>query len=456
MLQIAIVGSGPSGFYAAEALLRSKLNVCVNMVERLPTPFGLVRSGVAPDHPKLKQTIVVFDRISRQEGFSFLGNVMVGRDVSVCELLATHHAVIFACGAQCDRQMGIPGEDLTGNHTATEFVGWYNGHPDFRDKTFDLTRKVAVIVGHGNVAADVCRILAKPIDELRNSDIAEHAVDALSKSQVRKILVIGRRGPVQAKFTPKELRELGEIADAIPSVDPGECDVGKQCEIELASPTNTNAAKNLELFRSFVRPPQSSASRTISFRFCLSPLAVHGNGRVEGMTFSRNVLTGPALSQVAHANGASEEISCGLVFRSIGYRSVPIEGLPFDMQRGIIPNDRGRVLVDDKPCPGLYVTGWQKRGPSGVIGTNRADSLETVESLISDFPALPTSSKLGIPGLLSHFEGRNVQVVDLEGWHKIDAAEVERGKKSGKPREKFTRVDEMLALLSGFNPGGDN
>ncbi len=452
VLHIAIVGSGPSGFYAAEALLRSGRKVQVDMIERLPTPFGLVRSGVAPDHPKLKQSTLVFDRIFRQEGFNFLGNVMVGRDVSLAELQTTHHAVILACGAQCDRRMGIPGEDLNGSHTATEFVGWYNGHPDFRDRTFDFSQELAVIIGHGNVAADVCRILAKPVDELRTTDIAEHALQALSESRIREIHVIGRRGPAQAKFTPKELRELGEIGGATAILDARECYVGAQCEVELASPTNTFASKNVELFRSYTANVPSATSRTIRFRFCLSPVALHGNGHVEGMTLERNALEGAAFAQAARPTGAREEIACGLVFRSIGYRSEAIEGAPFEPQRGIVPNYRGRVLEGERHIRGLYVTGWQKRGPSGIIGTNRADSVETVGQLLSDIGADFALPRSGMTRLRALLQTRGVHTVDNDGWHAIDAAEIERGKPQGKPREKFTRVDEMLSLLECAEP----
>lgn len=449
---VAIVGSGPSGFYAAEALLRSGRNVQVNMIERLPTPFGLVRSGVAPDHPKLKQSTLVFDRISRQEGFNFLGNVMVGRDVSLAELQTTHDAVILACGAQCDRSMGIPGEDLDGSHTATEFVGWYNGHPDFRDRVFDFSRQVAVIIGHGNVAADVCRILTKPIDELRTTDIAEHALQALAESRIKEIHVIGRRGPAQAKFTPKELRELGEITGTVAILDPQECDVGEQCEVELANPTNTFAAKNLEIFRRYTTNAPSGASRTIRFRFCRSPVALHGTERVEGLTLERNALQGPAFAQVARSTGVHDEIACGLVFRSIGYRSQAIEGAPFDPERGIVPNNGGRVLDGEQPVPGLYVTGWQKRGPNGIIGTNRADSIETVGQLLSDLAERSPSQRQGLAGLRTLLESRGVRIVDIEGWARIDAAEAERGKARGKPREKFTRIDQMLSALEDADP----
>jgi ferredoxin/flavodoxin---NADP+ reductase len=449
-VHIAIIGSGPSGFYAAEALLRSGKNVAVTMIERLPTPFGLVRSGVAPDHPKLKQSILVYERILREENFNFLGNVTVGRDVSVSELRSAHHAVIFASGAQQDRRMGIPGEDFAGSHTATEFVGWYNGHPDFRDRSFDLEQEVAVVVGHGNVAADVCRILAKSVDELRQTDIAEHALEALAQSRIKKIHMIGRRGPVQAKFTPKELRELGEIRGAVACAEHQQCSIAKQCGIELAAPANTAAVKNLALFRSYAEAAQTDAARRIVFQFYASPIELHGTDRVEAVTLSRNKLTGPAFSQSVIPIGITDRIPCGLVFRSIGYRGEPIDGLPFDYKRGVVPNDVGRVVADEagQPIPGVYVTGWIKRGPTGIIGTNRADSIETVESILADLDRLAAAPKPGHAALRGLLAERGIRTVSIEDWRTIDAREIERGRKSGKPREKFTRVDEMLELLS--------
>lgn len=447
-LHVAVVGSGPSGFYAAEALLRSERDVRITMIERLPTPYGLVRSGVAPDHPNLKQPILVYERIARTEGFSFLGNVTTGRDLSIAELQATHHAVVLAYGAQDDRRMGIPGEELHGSYTATEFVGWYNGHPDYRDRTFDLNHEVAVVVGQGNVAADVCRILSKAVDELRSSDIAAHALEVLAESKIKEIHVIGRRGPAQAKFTSKELRELGSIADCVALAHAEECVLNGQSELELAERSNFNAAKNMELFRSFAGRASADARRRIRFRFCVSPTALVGEDRVEKIVLTRNRLEGAAFSQVAKSSGETEEIDCGLVFRSIGYRGVPLPGLPFDESRGVLPNIAGRIQEGGQPLLGLYVTGWMKRGPSGIIGTNRADSMETVESLLADIPLLVTAAKPGIEGLRPLLETRGVRMVDLSEWLKIDSAEVERGKEKGKPREKFTRIDDMLNLLS--------
>ena len=446
MIHVAIVGAGPSGFYAAEALLRSGLPVKVDMIERLPTPFGLVRSGVAPDHPKLKEAILVYDRIARTPGFNFFGNVSVGRDVSISDLRAIYHAVVFACGAETDRRLGIPGEDLPCSHTATEFVGWFNGHPDYRDRTFDLSQEAVAIVGQGNVAADVCRILAKSVDELRTTDIAEHALDALARSKVREIHIIGRRGPLQAKFTTKELRELREIAGCATLVDPAELTLNAASEVELADRNNLNGPGNLKLFRAFASQKAAFGQRTILFRFHLSPVALVGEGYVEKMILTRNLLEGPPFAQVARPTDEAIELPCGLVFRSIGYRGVPIPGLPFKESRGTVPHVAGRVLDGTATLPGLYVTGWLKRGPTGIIGTNRADSVETVASLLADLPKACGREKQGAEALRPLLEGRGVRVLNYHNWLMIDSAEIDRGKPKGKPREKFTRIYEMLAV----------
>jgi ferredoxin/flavodoxin---NADP+ reductase len=445
-IHVAIVGAGPSGFYAAEALLRSGLPIRVDMIERLPTPFGLVRSGVAPDHPKLKEAILVYERIARAPGFNFLGNVTVGCDISVAELRSTHHAVIFACGAETDRRMGITGEDLPGSYTATEFVGWFNGHPDYRDRTFDLSRESVAIVGQGNVAADVCRILAKPVTELRSTDIAEHALDALAESRVKEIHVIGRRGPVQAKFTTKELRELGEIVDCVTLVDSAELALNGESEVELAHRSNVNGPGNLSLFRAFASRKAELGRRAIWFRFHLSPAALIGDGHVEKIILTRNRLVGAPFAQVAQPTEEQITLPCGLVFRSIGYRGVPIPGLPFDESRGTVPHASGRVVDAAKTLEGLYVTGWLKRGPTGIIGTNRADSVETVQSLLAELAKICDREKPGAEALRPLLEQRGIRVLNYQNWAMIDSAEVNRGKPRGKPREKFTRIHEMLAV----------
>lgn len=447
-VHVAIIGSGPSGFYAAEALLRSGLPVRVDMFERLPTPFGLVRSGVAPDHQKLKQPIQVFERIARTPEFTFVGNVTVGSDVTLDELKASYNAVIFACGAQKDRRMGIPGEDLDGSHTATEFVGWYNGHPDYRNRAFDLSQEVVTIVGQGNVAVDVCRILTRPVEELATSDIAEHALDALAASKVREVHIIGRRGPAQAKFTAKELREVTQLSGTVATIDPAQLELSEACEKELAAPTAVGTRKNLEIFRSIADNTPQPDKRRIHFRFLASPVAMLGRDRVEELSLVHNRLEGEPSAQRAVPTGQFENFRCGLVFASIGYKGVPIPGLPFDDVRGVLPNDKGRIVEGGVPFSGFYVTGWLKRGPSGIIGTNRADSIETVESLLADLPNNPNPATSGLSGVMPLIRQRCAKIVGLSDWFNIDAAEVERGRGKGKPREKFTQVEEMLTLLS--------
>lgn len=448
-LRAAVVGSGPSGFYAAEALLKGGVAARVDMIERLPVPYGLVRHGVAPDHPKLKEAILVYDKIGRLPNFSLLGNVTVGRDVTVDELLANYHAVVFASGAETDRRLGIPGEDLPGSHTATEFVGWYNGHPDYRDRRFDLSQEVAVIVGQGNVAADVCRILAKSVDELRPTDISAHALEALAASRVREIHVVGRRGPAQAKFTNKELRELGELANADAVIDPAALELNPASAAELEAKANVASAKNVEIFREWAGRAPAGKSRRIVFHFLKGPVAIEGDGRVERVVLARNRLEGEPFQQVARETGETETLPCGLLFRSIGYSGVAIPGVPFDAKRGVIPNREGRVLdAAGDQVSGLYAAGWIKRGPTGIIGTNRADSVATVKSLLADLPRLPPDPKPGAAGLAAVLAGRGVRPVSFQDWLAIDAREIALGQPKGKPREKFTRTTEMLACLA--------
>ena len=446
-LRVAIVGSGPSGFYALEALLKSGKNVLADMIERLPAPFGLVRSGVAPDHPKLKQAILVYQKIAESPAFTLFGNVTVGRDVTVEELRGLYHAVIFTCGAESDRKLGIPGEDLKGSHTATEFVGWYNGHPDYRDRAFDLSGETAVIIGQGNVAADVARILSKTVDELKHTDISEHALDALAKSRIKEIHVIGRRGPAQAKFTAKELREFGELTDCAPVVKPEDLKLNPESEAELADKANAGSAKNVEIFQSFAATDPGGKSRRCIFHFLEGPVRLEGAGKLERVVLAKNRLEGEPFNQQAKATGETYALACGILFRSIGYRGVPMPGVPFDERRGVFANAEGRITNGGAPVPGLYVAGWIKRGPSGIIGTNRACSVATVTSLMADLPNMTDGSRKGGEGLREILKSRNVRVVSYQDWKTIDAAEIRRGEPKGKPREKFTRVDEMLAAI---------
>ncbi len=446
-LKVAVVGSGPSGFYAAEALLKSGKTVAVDMIERLPAPFGLVRNGVAPDHPKLKQAIQVYEKIAEFPAFAFFGNVMIGRDISADELRRLYHAIIFTCGAETDRKLGIPGEDLKGSHTATEFVGWYNGHPDYRDRVFDLSGEIAVIIGQGNVAADVARILSKTVDELKNTDIAEHALEALGRSNIREIHVIGRRGPAQAKFTAKELREFGEIADCAPVVKAEDLRLNPESQAEIADKNNAGSATNMKIFESFAARAPSGKKRRCIFRFLEGPARIEGAGKVERVILARNRLEGAPFNQVARETGETVTQPCGILFRSIGYKGVPISGVPFDERKGIFPNDEGRIKNASGPVPGLYVAGWIKRGPSGIIGTNRACAVGTIASFMADLPKLEAIAKPGGQGLRELLAERGTRAVTYAEWRRIDAAEISRGQPKGKPREKFTRVAEMLNAI---------
>ncbi len=441
--QVAIIGSGPSGFYAAEALMKADPDLRVDMLERLPTPFGLVRGGVAPDHPKIKQVTLVYDRIARNPRFRFLGNVELGRDVSIAQLRDAYHAVVLACGAPNDARLGIPGESLPGSHAAGDFVGWYNGHPDHRHHSFDLSHEVAVVIGHGNVASDICRMLAMPASALAATDAASHAVEALAASRVREIHVIGRRGPAQAKFTENELRELGAIEGCDAVVESADLELNEASRFEIDDPRGLDAARIVSIFRGFPRSP-SAAPRRLRFRFLESPVRIDGDGRVERITLAKSRLEGAPFAQRPAATGEHVELACGMVFRCVGFHANPLPGLPFDASRGVVPNRAGRVIDAGTPVAGVYAAGWVKRGASGIIGTNRADSGETVRALLEDLPALRSRRVPGIAGLLSLPAVRGKPVVDYAGWLRVDAAEVARGRSSGKPREKFTDVARML------------
>jgi ferredoxin/flavodoxin---NADP+ reductase len=432
--RVAIIGGGPSGFYAAEALLRSGQTVDVDMFERLPVPYGLVRFGVAPDHPKLKQVTRVFDRIAEMPGFRFFGGVEIGEIPSIGALRSCYHAVIVATGAPVSRLMDVPGERLPGSYQAGDFVAWYNGHPDFRDRKFDLGAERAVIIGHGNVALDVARILAKTPDELCHTDIAAHALDALAASRVRDIYLVGRRGPDQTRFAAKELQEFEELADCDPIVDLN--DLPELCSGPGA---DTEAEAALTMIRAFSTRPIAKR-RSCVFLFGLGPLGIEGDSRVQRILFSRRPEGAQAISSRNIA------IDCGLVFSSIGRRAAPIGGIPYDEARGVHANIGGRLAADGGTLPGLYVCGWGKRGPQGTIGTNRACSVETVAKVLADLPQLDPPPRH--PDSL--FGGKSIpRYVDYSAWARIDAEEVARGRPKEKPREKFIAIDEMFAAADG-------
>jgi ferredoxin/flavodoxin---NADP+ reductase len=431
--RVAVVGSGPAGFYAAGALLASdEPPVEVDMIERLPTPWGLVRLGVAPDHPNIKAVSRAFEKIASQPGFRFFGNVDVGRDVTHEELAARYDAVLYAVGAQTDRQLGIPGEDLPGSWPATAFVAWYNGHPDFQHLEFDLSHERAVVIGNGNVALDVARMLALTPEELAPTDTTDEAIEAISGAGVREILVVGRRGPVQAAWTPVEVGELGELAGADILVDPAqlELDAASAAELEAAPPT---VKRNVEHLREYAQRSPSGKARAIRLRFLASPVAILGDAKVEGIELVRNEL----VDGRAVGTDDTETVPCGIVFRSVGYRGVELPGVPFDEGSGTIPNEGGRVRA------GLYVAGWIKRGPSGVIGTNKKDATETVGLVLEDVRsgALRAASGEDLEELLSE---RGVDHVMYAGWEAIDATERAAGEPAGRPRVKLCTWDELL------------
>lgn len=447
-LKVAIVGSGPSGFYAAEALLRSGTEVEVDLIERLPTPYGLVRSGVAPDHPKLKQSILVFDKIAQMRGVNFIGNVTVGRDIAIDELRSFYHAVILANGAETDNRLDIPGNSLSGAYTATEFVGWYNGHPAYRHHEFDLSHEVAVIIGQGNVAADVARILSKNVDELKTTDITEHALQALAESKIKTVHVIGRRGPVQAKFSPKELREFAELTECQAMVDPEELILNEASNRELEDKHDVGPKKIYELFSEFAARPKTGKARRCFFEFLKSPVELRGDGKLEQVVFERNRLSGEPFAQRSIGTGETFTLNAGVLFCSIGYKGTALPGVPFDAHRGIYPNSNGRITdVSGSTVPQLYTAGWIKRGPSGIIGTNRACAVDTVTALLEDLAKLETVDKAGTNALCDALRLRGIRHISYADWQRIDGVEASRGKPKGKPREKFTSVDEMLAVL---------
>jgi ferredoxin/flavodoxin---NADP+ reductase len=448
--RVAIVGAGPAGTFAADRLLRRLGAVEIDLFERLPTPWGLLRGGVAPDHQEIKRLDETFDRQTFGRGCRFLGNVEVGVDLSHSELLDHYSAVIYATGAQTDKSLGIPGEDLPGSWAATEFVAWYNGHPDYRDLEFDLSSTRAVVIGNGNVAADVTRMLTLDPGELERTDVADHGLAALRESSIEEVVVLGRRGPAQAAFTSAELRELGRLEGVELRVDPAEVELDPLSRSWLEEEGTFTARKNVELLREFAATkPQAGAGRRIVLRFLRSPVAIRGEGKVESISVSRNELvrTDEGAIRPRPMEGEPEEIECGLVLRSVGYRAVPLPEVPFDERSYVLPNERGRVLgPDGEPLPGVYAVGWIKRGPTGILGTNKRDAEETVSCLAEDFAAgaltpPPNPDPAHLDALLSR---RKPDFVTIEGWRAIEAQEIESGRVERRPRVKLASRDELL------------
>ena len=501
-LRVAVIGSGPAGFYTAGHLLAEPSERFeVDMLERLPTPWGLVRSGVAPDHPKIKSVTRIYERTAAHPRFRFYGNLNFGEHISREELLSRYHAVVYATGSPSDRPLNIPGEERAGSHAATEFVGWYNGHPDHTDLEVDLlSAERAVVIGNGNVALDVARMLVLAPAELAPTDTADHALEVLAGSRVREVVVVGRRGPAQAAFTNPELRELDDLADADVIVDAAELEAALAVP-DPAAEQDATSKRNVELLRAYAARPPAGKAKRIVLRFLLSPIALHPgpDGRLGSVELVRNRLVpaeagttagsaaadAPPAGVRAEATDEHETIDAGLLFRAIGYRGIPLEGVPFDKRSATIPHNRGRVLdpATGEPTPGEYVVGWIKRGPSGVIGTNKKDAQETVDSIFADLPApsaparggggdgetssscAATSAGLSERGPGSHtpenpdpeavetlLRGRQPELVSYAGWESIDRHERALGETAGRPRVKLTTIDDLLRAAASERP----
>ncbi len=444
-LKVAVVGAGPSGIFAAGACFDGGTVAQVDVFERLPTPYGLVRGGVAPDHPKIKSVARALERTLKAPGVRFFGHVALGKDVSIDELLAAYDAVILATGAEASARLGIPGEDLSGSVAATDFVGWYNGHPDHRHHDIPLHASRAVVVGVGNVAVDVARILACDPDHLAATDVAPRALDALRNKGIREVVVLGRRGPAQATFAADELRELSRLPTVDVRVWPGDDVLDPLSEIWLATKGDKFSQANVAFLRErAAAEPSVDARCRVTFRFLASPVEVRGeNGAVTGVVIEHNEIVGdPEVRLDAKSTGRREVVEAGLVLRAVGYRGNAVPGVPYDAKRGTIPNDAGRVLgADGQPIRGLYVVGWAKRGPNGLIGTNKADSKDTVAAVKSDWVGAPDTERPEVASIVA----RRTRVVDWAAWERIDAAEVAAGAASGRVRTKFDDVDAMLA-----------
>jgi len=443
MLRIAVIGSGPAGVYAAGALVQHGA-VAVDVFDRLPSPFGLVRYGVAPDHPKIQSISTALEKLLEHPAVRFLGNVEVGTHIHLADLHRHYDGLIFANGASVDRRLAIPGEDLDGSTSATEFVSWYCGHPDAPTGQFTLDARSVAVIGMGNVALDVTRMLARSHDELRTTDVPDHVLQVLAASRVEDIHLIGRRGPAQAKFTTKELRELGELTHADVLVDPRELelDEASRCLIEA----DTVLRRNMEVLQEWAARPPAGRPRRVHVRFMLRPVEVLGDTRVTGLR-----LEGTRLDPHGHAapTGDVTTLDAQLILRSVGYRGVPLVGMPFDEPNGVIPNVEGRVLHDGVVAAGEYVAGWIKRGPQGVIGTNKHDAKETVAALLTDAPSLPPAPVRDPDAVLQLLHDRGAEVVNWAGWRAIQVTEAQRGQAQGRARAKIADRESLVRAANG-------
>lgn len=445
-LRVAVIGSGPAGFYTADFILKSKaINGHVDMFERLPCPFGLVRSGVAPDHQSIKKVSKAFERIAAHERFRFFGNVEVGKDILHEDLMKNYHQVVYATGSPTDRRLNIDGEDLGGSHAATAFVGWYNGHPDFRNETFDLSCPRAIVVGLGNVAMDVARILMKDPKELEDSDMASYALDALKQSKLREVVLLGRRGAAQAAFTPREIMDIAELSGVElfidgPAIDPPTDDL------------TGDAKKNVEFLHEVSKRTPGETPRRVRLKLLCSPVEIVGeSGKMNAVRIEHNKLVDSGGRLSARGTGEFETIEAGLIFRSIGYFGTPLASVPFDEKKGTIPNEKGQVTdgPGGPPVVGLYTVGWIKRGPSGLIGTNKSDAKDTTDTMLAKAPGLAERELPPASTIDELLASRKVRPITIADWRVIDELELANGKKVGKVREKFYGSLEMLEALDG-------
>ena len=434
-LSVAIVGSGPSGFYAAESLLRARDDVAIDIIERLPTPYGLIRAGVAPDHAKTKNVARAYEKTASDPRVSYFGNVEVGRDVTIPQLREMYDAVVLATGASVDKPLGIPGHDKNGVLGVAAFVGWYNGHPDFRNLDPDLNTEAVCVIGVGNVAVDVARVLVKTPAEMASTDIADHAAEAIHAAPIRDVYMCGRRGPLHAQFTNVELREMGHLQVAAPIVDPAQIpdDVPPDVAADIGERNVRVVQRNLATLREFSEMDSAGKEKRVHFRFFANPVEILGGERVEGLRVEKTEV----IDGRPQGTGEFTDIPCGLVIPAIGYYSEPIDGVPFDGGRA--KNNDGRIE------PGLYAVGWIKRGPSGVIGSNKPDGDAAAEQIVRD---VPDGSKPGRDALARHLSNGGARPVSFEEWKKIEAAE-EANAADGAPRRKFVTIDAMLSVLDG-------
>ena len=456
-LRVAVIGSGPSGFYAIAALFKADgVEAGVDLFDRLPTPFGLVRGGVAPDHQKIKNVIRVYNRTAQHERFRFFGNVEFGRDLTIEDLKRHYDHIVYATGNESDRKMGIPGEDLAGVYSATEFVGWYNGHPDFQDRSFDLAsaRRVAV-VGNGNVAMDVTRVLVRSPDELAPTDITAESLAALRESSVEEVVLLGRRGPAQAAFSPQEIKEIGSLDGVALLVGEDEMDLDAISRSWLEDGAARSATRNVDYLTEVAGAVAGDGDRRVSCRFLVSPieLLAGDDGAVGRVVIEYNELyASDDGTPRPRGTGRTETLDVDLVFKAVGYRGVPLPGVPFHESWGILPNDEGRLQTepDGDIVPGQYVVGWAKRGPTGLIGTNSPDSTATVKKMLEDIDGVtaPPDPARAPEAVVDLLRDRGVDFVTFDDWTRLDEDEVRLGQEQDKVREKYTDVESMMAAVN--------